>query len=235
MKRNCVPLCRNKTLFRSIPVFGLLLSLLLWAIYPDPQAIRLKNSILWYLCLTALGVYLLLGAGWGRNRKYSVLGGVRSVAQSISYEVCLFLIVLHNIFYFHYDITERMMTCLSLFLFLQMILFFMVALAETNRSPFDFSEGESELVSGFNTEFASAPFVMIFLAEYTSILFISLSIALLFIMTNTWDAITAAMLWASAFIWRRGTLPRLRYDQLISLAWKRVLPLVLTTCSLLVC
>lgn len=110
------------------------------------------------------------------------------------------------------------MTCLSLFLFLQMLLFFMVALAETNRSPFDFSEGESELVSGFNTEFASAPFVMIFLAEYTSILFMSLSIALLFIMTNTWDAVTAAMLWASAFIWRRGTLPRLRYDQLISLA-----------------
>ena len=110
------------------------------------------------------------------------------------------------------------MSVLGIFLFRAMVLLLVSSLAETNRSPFDFSEGESELVRGFNTEFRSVPFVMIFLAEYMSIIFMSAVVSVLFNMTGYLDVFIFLILWAVGFIWRRGTLPRLRYDQLMFIA-----------------
>merc|ERR1712003_537362 len=118
------------------------------------------------------------------------------------------------------------------FIFLTIPLFliwFASCLAETNRAPFDFSEGESELVSGFNTEFRSMSFLLIFLAEYMSILFMATLVALLYDMTTYIDLFAFLLFWAFLFVWRRGTLPRIRYDQLIYLAWKNFLPAVLAS------
>lgn len=146
------------------------------------------------------------------------MGAVRSVAQSVSYEVSLSLIIIHWIAYYNFSIYQIKLSPLSTFLFLIIMLLFVSSLAETNRSPFDFSEGESELVSGFNTEFGSVSFVMIFLAEYLSIIFMAAMIRALFNMTAFFDLFLACILWAMAFIWARGTLPRFRYDQLMRLA-----------------
>merc|ERR1712112_270524 len=135
----------------------------------------------------SVGVYALLGAGWRSNRKYSMLGAVRAVAQSVSYEVSLTMVLIHCVFFFYFAALTPKLSRLGSFLFLLMFLFFITSLAETNRSPFDFSEGESELVSGFNTEFRSVSFVMIFLAEYMSIIFISVIVRTLFNITVFFD------------------------------------------------
>ena len=148
--------------------------------------------------MSSVGVYAIFGAGWGRNSKYSFIGAIRAVAQSISYEVTLSLILLQSILFFNYNLNVVKINNLSVFLFLSMLIFFVASLAETNRSPFDFSEGESELVRGFNTEFRSVPFVMIFLAEYTSILLLSLVMGLLFNMRR--DVVFFVVGWAALFI-----------------------------------
>lgn len=142
------------------------------------------------------------------------------MAQSISYEVILTLIVLQRVYFFAYNLLDN--KNIRTFLFFSIFLFFVSALAESNRSPFDFSEGESELVSGFNTEFSSVPFVMIFLAEYMSILFMSIVIRFLF---N--EDVLFIVFWAVLFIWTRATVPRFRYDQLMCAAWKSFLPFLL--------
>jgi len=220
---------RGNKVFFLVPFFSLIIPLLLWGVYPTSfESLTFKFSILFFLCVSSLGVYAILGAGWRRNRKYSILGAVRAVAQTVSYEVSLSFLVLHRVVFFFFRVATRKLLPLCLFMFLLMFILFVSTLAETNRSPFDFSEGESELVSGFNTEFSSVPFVMIFLAEYMSILFISMLIRALFNMRNM-DLYMFLALWALSFIWRRGALPRFRYDQLISLAWKCYLPITLTS------
>ena len=116
------------------------------------------------------------------------------------------------------------------FLFIMLLLLFVTALAETNRSPFDFSEGESELVRGFNTEFSSIPFMLIFLGEYMSILFIAALVSLLYCCTALFDFSLFTLFCSVRYIWSRGTIPRFRYDQLMHMAWKSFLPI--TLCSL---
>lgn len=129
-----------------------------------------------------------------------MLGAVRAVAQSVSYEVRLSIIIIHWIIFFYFGIMWPKLSALRTFLFITIVMLLVSSLAETNRSPFDFSEGESELVRGFNTEFSSVPFVMIFLAEYMSIIFISAVVRILFNMTGYLDVFFFLILWAVAFI-----------------------------------
>jgi len=230
-----VPRRRNKALFYIVPCFALMIPLALWSIYPTTfEVLIFKYSAMFFFCISAVGVYVILGAGWRSNRRYSMLGAVRAVAQSISYEVCLSIVVIHYILFYEYHINNIKMTPIGVYLYLIIFLLFVTALAETNRSPFDFSEGESELVRGFNTEFRAVSFLLIFLAEYIVILFISSLLRRLFNSRGNGDLYFFLMLWGFLYIWCRGTLPRLRYDQLISLAWKRVLPLVLTSLACVV-
>ena len=227
------PYRRNKVVFTLIPLLSLGLPLGIWVIYPSEYyVLSLKFSCLYFLCVSAVGVYAILGAGWRRNRSYSIIGAVRSVAQSVSYEVRLSLIIIHFVAFYYYSFYVVKLSPLWIFIFVVIILLFVSALAETNRTPFDFSEGESELVSGFNTEFGSVSFVMIFLAEYLSIVFLSVVIGALFNIRSFADLYGFIILWASAFIWARGTLPRFRYDQLMYLAWKTLLPFALCRASL---
>lgn len=144
-------------------------------------SVDLKLMVIFVIAVRRVGVYGTLGAGWSSNSKYRMLGGVRAVAQTISYEVSITVIILLSVYYFNYDMsTPKQVRCVR-WNFLAFLLFRVRILAEANRSPFDFAEGESELVSGFNTEFSSVLFVIVFLAEYISILFISCLCSILFL------------------------------------------------------
>lgn len=234
-KENNKPKNANQNIFMYVPLITLLIPLLLWIVYPSPHSsLHFSYSLLWFISVASVGVFVLLGAGWSRNRKYSLLGAVRAVAQSISYEVALSIIVIHSALFFAFPLYNDKLSSLGPPLFFVMSILFVTILAETNRSPFDFSEGESELVSGYNTEYSSVPFVIIFLAEYISIIFISAVMRLIFNGTSYFDSFLFLVLWCIVFVWSRGTLPRLRYDQLMDLAWKRYLPLVLSSLCLII-
>ena len=173
-------------------------------------------------------------AGWSSNSNYALLGGLRAVAQTISYEVSLAIILLSVVFLVgSYNLTDLIIYQESIWfvvlVFPLACLWFASCLAETNRTPFDFAEGESELVSGFNVEYRSGGFALIFIAEYARILFISILFCLIFLGNNIINLVFFIKLGALsfAFIWVRGTLPRFRYDKLIYLAWKRFLPVAL--------
>ena len=234
IKEPFAPYTSNKTTYSIIPLFSFVISCMLWILYPSMfTSLYNKYSILLFLVVASLSVFILLGAGWSRNRKYSLLGAIRAVAQTISYEIVLSLIIVHSVLFYYFNLTLVKYVSLTCVLTVMMCLLFITSLAETNRSPFDFSEGESELVSGFNTEYSAIPFILIFLAEYMSILFISFLVRALYNIRSFFDLYLFFLLWALTFIWCRGTLPRFRYDQLIYTAWKCFLPFVLT--HLLVC
>jgi len=190
-------------------------------------------TLLRLLIWMSLSVYALLAAGWGSNSKYSTLGGTRCIAQCISYEVCFTLLLLGF----------RVLSSFSIFsisphwgflLYAHLVLIlYLAVLAETNRSPFDFAEGESELVSGYNVEYSGPGFVVLFLAEYLSILFISFLTGSMACDSSFFCSTIFCLFFAFTFIWVRGTLPRFRYDQLISLSWKSLLPVVLSSYILL--
>jgi len=175
------------------------------------------HSVLRILIWMSLSVYALLAAGWGSNSKYSTLGGTRCIAQCISYEVCLSLLLLSFCVFSSFDLFG--LRCyLGLLLHLHLVLLlFLVVLAESSRSPFDFAEGESELVSGFNVEYSGPGFVLLFLSEYLSILFLSYLTSSLGCDCSYITSTLLCLFLAFSFIWARGTLPRFRYDQLISL------------------
>jgi len=190
--------------------------------------------VLFILCCSRLRVYTIIIAGWSSNSNYALLGGLRSVAQTISYEVSLFLILLSFLFLVIrlnlLDFIKYQKFIWLFFLTLPLrIIFFVSCLAETNRTPFDFAEGESELVSGFNVEYRSGGFALIFLAEYSRILFIRILCRILFLGGDIYSFYFFIKLGFISFlwIWVRGTLPRFRYDKLMYLAWKRFLPVSL--------
>nr|UYC28709.1 NADH dehydrogenase subunit 1 [Pieris rapae] len=217
------------------PVIGFFLSLIIWMLIPYYFNIIMFNlGVLFFFCCTSVGVYILLMAGWSSNSNYSMLGGLRAVAQTISYEVSLALIFGSSLIL----IMDFNMLSLKIFqeniwfLFLMFPLslcMFSSMLAETNRTPFDFAEGESELVSGFNVEYSSGGFALIFLAEYSSILFMSMMFVLLYMggySLNLGFYLKLSFI-SFLFIWVRGTLPRYRYDKLMYLCWKVYLPISL--------
>nr|YP_009250739.1 NADH dehydrogenase subunit 1 [Reticulitermes grassei]AMX23079.1 NADH dehydrogenase subunit 1 [Reticulitermes grassei] len=229
------PLVSNYLVYYFSPVFGLFLSLLVWLLIPYLSGfISFELGLLFFLACTSLGVYTVMIAGWSSNSSYSLLGGLRALAQTISYEVSLafilfsfvILIYSYNLVYFY---LFQFYVWLIFFSFPLSFVWFISCLAETNRTPFDFAEGESELVSGFNVEYGGGGFALIFLAEYASILFMSLLFCVIFLGSDLYSLLFYVKLSfvSFLFIWVRGTLPRFRYDSLMYLAWSSFLPLSL--------
>lgn len=181
-----------------------------------------------------LGVYGLIISGWSSNSSFSILGAIRSIAQSISYEVTLSIsillifIIINNINFNYIYMFQKKIFLLILFI-IPAILIFLRILAEINRTPFDLSEGESELVSGFNIEYRRGKFVLIFLSEYSRIIFIIFIFNLFFFIINFLSIIFYLILIILIFliIWIRITLPRIRYDFLIYFCWFYKLPIIL--------
>nr|WNX95664.1 NADH dehydrogenase subunit 1 [Chlaenius rufifemoratus bimaculatus] len=234
-KEQTYPLLSNYIMYYYSPVMSLFLSLLLWMIIPYFLVLFSFNlGMLFFLACTSLGVYTVMIAGWSSNSSYSLLGGLRAVAQTISYEVSLALILMSfMILVESFSLMEFMQYqqyVWMIFLSLPLgFVWFVSSLAETNRTPFDFAEGESELVSGFNVEYSSGGFALIFLSEYSSILFMSMLFCVLFLGSDLLSIFffLKMVFLAFCFIWVRGTLPRYRYDKLMYLAWKSFLPLSL--------
>lgn len=231
-KEQTYPLLSNYISYYFSPVFSLFLSLLVWICIPIfVKLFSFNLGFLFFLCCTSLGVYTVMIAGWSSNSNYALLGGLRGVAQTISYEVSLALVLLSFVFLIgnynilNFYVYQRYIWFLVI-LFPIALVWFSISLAETNRTPFDFAEGESELVSGFNVEYRRGGFALIFLAEYTRILFISMLFCVIFLGCDIFNLLFYLKLSfiSFLFIWVRGTLPRFRYDKLIYLAWKSFLP-----------
>lgn len=228
------PSAVNPRLFLLAPGTIIFLALSLWALIPFlSQPISYYFSVLLILLLLGAGLYPLILAGWASNRKYAVLGAIRGVAQTISYEISLALII------FSYLVLAKKIELrgwltlailpIPLFITCPLIILWLIScVAETNRTPFDFAEGESELVSGFNIEYGAGGFALIFIAEYAIILLFRFIRACVIrghkTSRLTWGLILVVAFW---WVWIRATLPRHRYDLLIRLAWKSLLPLTL--------
>nr|YP_010443309.1 NADH dehydrogenase subunit 1 [Apogonia splendida]UTE83837.1 NADH dehydrogenase subunit 1 [Apogonia splendida] len=234
-KEQSFPLMSNFNLYYMAPVFNLFLSLLLWMSMPFcSMFFSFDLGVLFFLCCSSLGVYTLMIAGWSSNSNYSLLGAIRAIAQTISYEISLALILLSFMFLVmglnFYDFMKFQELVWFIFLcFPLSMVWFISSLAETNRTPFDFAEGESELVSGFNVEYSGGGFALIFMAEYSSILFMSMLCVLLFLGGDiiSWFFFLKMSFMSFLWIWVRGTLPRYRYDKLMYLCWKSILPVSL--------
>nr|WNH37255.1 NADH dehydrogenase subunit 1 [Artedius fenestralis] len=236
------PSTSSPVLFLLAPMLALTLALTLWAPLPLPHPVLdLNLAILFILALSSLAVYSILGSGWASNSKYALIGALRAVAQTISYEVSLGLILL-NLIIFSGGFTLQTFNVAqeSIWLILpawpMAAMWYISTLAETNRAPFDLTEGESELVSGFNVEYAGGPFALFFLAEYANILLMNTLSASLFLGAShiptlpeltTINLMTKAALLSVVFLWVRASYPRFRYDQLMHLIWKNFLPLTL--------
>lgn len=227
-----IPRIRNISFFFFIPILSFFLVLFLWSVFPLCfGGLSFELGIFFFFCVRGIGVFPILVSGWTSNSKYSLLGGIRRVAQIISYEVRLAVVLLRLIWVSNslrfYKIILNYKFCWGFFLFIPLsFIWFVSSLAETNRTPYDFSEGESELVSGFNTEYSSGGFTLIFLSEYASIIFISFLFSIFFFCSSI-DIffILKGFFLVFCFIWVRGTIPRFRYDKLIYLSWKRFLPI----------
>nr|YP_009736096.1 NADH dehydrogenase subunit 1 [Pseudogastromyzon cheni]QBM11053.1 NADH dehydrogenase subunit 1 [Pseudogastromyzon cheni] len=236
------PSTASPMLFLATPILALTLAMTLWAPMPMPHpVIDLNLGILFILALSSLAVYSILGSGWASNSKYALIGALRAVAQTISYEVSLGLILL-SIIIFSGGYTLQTFNTAQEAIWLLIpawplaAMWYISTLAETNRAPFDLTEGESELVSGFNVEYAGGPFALFFLAEYANILLMNTLSAILFLGASyvpalpeltTVNLMTKAALLSVAFLWIRASYPRFRYDQLMHLVWKNFLPLTL--------
>lgn len=235
VKEQTLPTYSNVIPYYFAPVFSLFIVILLWRVIPlNSVFMNFFLGGLFFFCCTSFGVYTLMARGWSSNRNYALLGATRGVAQTISYEVRLALIFISSVIL----ISSFKLLFISYY---QSIVWFFVLmfpiflcwmssiLAETNRTPFDFAEGESELVSGFNIEYGSGGFAFLFLAEYGRIIFISYLIRLIFFggSINVFIFSLIGCFFCFWFIWIRGTLPRFRYDKLMYLAWKCFLPISL--------
>nr|ALO77501.1 NADH deshydrogenase subunit 1 [Gloeosoma sp. GLO01] len=234
-KEQNIPLMSNFLIFYYSPIFNLILALIIWVSMPFIwEFVNFNLSIMFFFIISSLSVYSIMLAGWSSNSNYSLLGSLRAIAQTISYEVSMFLIFLSFLFLIlSLNFNEFMNFQKNIwFMFLcfpLMLMWFITSLAETNRTPFDFAEGESELVSGFNVEYSSGGFAMIFLAEYANILFMSMLMSLIFMgaMMFSWIFYLQIVYFSFMWIWIRGSLPRYRYDKLMNLSWKIFLPVSL--------
>nr|DAC76843.1 TPA_asm: NADH dehydrogenase subunit 1 [Pseudomyrmex peperi] len=221
-------------LYYLSPLMMMFMMLVVWLVMPVYTNIYYLNySILMMVVLMSLSSYFILFLGWSSNSVYSMMGTLRSVSQMISYEVSFIMIILLLMLMSEgmsfFDLAEWQIWCWYMIGMLPIsLVFFISVLAELNRSPMDFIEGESELVSGFNIEYFSSGFTLIFLAEYGMILFLSVIFSLMFSSLLYSPMIVAlVMMMGSLIVIVRGLLPRMRYDELMYLCWKIMLPLVL--------
>nr|DAZ91214.1 TPA_asm: ND1 [Marinogammarus marinus] len=224
----------NSWVYYVSPGGGLMLAVVLWLVYPyEEGGVDMVYGVLFFMAVSGLSVYPILTSGWASNCKYSMLGSLRAVAQMVSYEVSLGMILLSLVwvsgsFSFRGVMEGQCLVWNGFFCSPLGCVWFVSALAETNRTPYDFSEGESELVSGFNTEYGSGGFTAIFVAEYASILLMSVLFSCLFLSGGfSWGAVVKGVMVSFVFVWVRATLPRYRYDKLMGLAWKSFLPVSL--------
>nr|YP_009535762.1 NADH dehydrogenase subunit 1 [Atlantisia rogersi]AYK28841.1 NADH dehydrogenase subunit 1 [Atlantisia rogersi]QNN84951.1 NADH dehydrogenase subunit 1 [Atlantisia rogersi] len=239
------PSTSSPLLFITTPILALILALTIWIPLPLPYPLAdLNLGFLFLLAMSSLAVYSILWSGWASNSKYALIGALRAVAQTISYEVTLAIILLSTIMLSgNYTLTTLTTTQEPLYLIFSSwplaMMWYISTLAETNRAPFDLTEGESELVSGFNVEYAAGPFALFFLAEYANIMLMNTLTAILFLNPSFLNMpmelyptalATKALLLSSGFLWIRASYPRFRYDQLMHLLWKNFLPLTLALC-----
>ena len=249
MKETIIPAGANRVLFLLAPMITFTLAMIAWAVIPvnDGWAVaRINVGVLYLFAISSLGVYGIIIAGWASNSKYAFLGALRSAAQMVSYEVSIgFVMVSVLLCVGSLDLNDIVLAQRHIWFCIPLlpmfVIFFISALAETNRSPFDLPEGESEIVAGFFVEYSAMAFALFFLGEYanmflmsamTSILFLGGWLAPFGIAPFTWLPgpiwfILKVMLCMFVFIWVRGTFPRYRYDQLMRLGWKVFLPLSL--------
>nr|YP_009974368.1 NADH dehydrogenase subunit 1 [Nematobrycon palmeri]QNH95227.1 NADH dehydrogenase subunit 1 [Nematobrycon palmeri] len=236
------PSTASPFLFLMAPMLAFTLAMMLWAPMPIPYPVTdLNLGILFILALSSLAVYSILGSGWASNSKYALIGALRAVAQTISYEVSLGLILL-SVIVLTGGFTLQMFNTTQETIWLIFpawplaAMWYVSTLAETNRAPFDLTEGESELVSGFNVEYAGGPFALFFLAEYANILLMNTLSTILFLGASHMPSIPEltsvnlmfkAALLSVLFLWVRASYPRFRYDQLMHLTWKNFLPITL--------
>lgn len=248
VKETVVPSHATKSLFYLAPIITLIFRLLGWAVIPFGAGLRVSDfplGILYTLAISSIGIYGVLFAGWSANSKYAFLGSLRSTAQMISYELVLSSAILTVIFLRgSFNITSIIESQESIWYIIPLlpvfVIFLVSILRETNRTPFDLPERESELVRGFFTEHSRIVFVIFFLGEYCSIVLMSTFRGILFLggynmpelfRNDTFINIQCIILGLKAclfmffFVWTRRTLPRLRYDQLIVTCWTDLLPL----------
>ena len=248
-KETILPAGANRVVFIMAPMLTFILSLIAWAVIPFDHGMVLADinvGILYLFAISSLGVYGVIMAGWASNSKYPFLGALRSAAQMVSYEVSMgFVIITVLLWVGSLNLTDIVMAqkdfwfCLPLLP--MFVIFFISILAETNRSPFDLPEGESELVAGFFVEYSSMSFALFFLGEYANMILMSGMTAVLFlggwlplidvapfnlIPGPIWFAAKIALV-LFFFLWVRATFPRYRYDQLMRLGWKVFLPISL--------
>ena len=246
-KENIIPSGSNKIVFLLAPIITMVLSLAAWAVIPFAPGWVIADinvGIMYLFAVSSLGVYGIIMAGWASNSQYPFLGALRSAAQMVSYEVSIGFVIITVLLCVGSlnlsKIVEAQATVWFAIPLLPMfVIFFISALAETNRLPFDLPEDESTLVAGFFTEYSSASFVLFFLAEYASMILMSSMTVILFLggWLPPFDIyplnVVPGIFWFTIkiifilflFIWVRGTFPRYRYDQLMRLGWKVFLPL----------
>ena len=253
-KEIIIPTSANKGIFLTAPMLMLIPSLLFWSVIPLSEYFIISNinaGLLFILALTSLSVYGVILAGWASNSKYAFLGSMRSAAQIIAYEIAMgFALVgvlmlsgslnLQNIIYAQ---SGSIFNWYWLPLFPLFLIYFIAGVAETNRAPFDVSEGESEIVAGFHVEYSGMAFAMFFLAEYMNLILISILCSIMFFggwlspfqgtVIDSYLLFIPGFFWLSIktlvfifiFLWLRATLPRYRYDQIMRLGWKVFLPI----------
>ncbi len=243
MKETVIPSGANRALFLLAPMLTFGLAMLAWAVIPVNAGWAIADinvGVLYLFAISSMGVYGIIIAGWASNSKYAFLGARRSAAQMVSYEVSMgFVIVSVLLVAGSLNLTaiveaqRHLWFCIPLFP--MFVVFFISALAETNRTPFDLPEGESEIVAGFMVEYSSMSYALFFLGEYANVVLMSAMTSILFlggwlgpfgilpVLGPVWFVLKiCACLFV--FIWVRGTFPRYRYDQLMRLGWKVFLP-----------
>nr|YP_007627251.1 NADH dehydrogenase subunit 1 [Tympanoctomys barrerae]ADK72597.1 NADH dehydrogenase subunit 1 [Tympanoctomys barrerae] len=245
IKEPLYPSTSSTLLFTIAPSLALTLALSMWIPMPMPHPlINMNLGALFILATSSLAVYSILWSGWASNSKYALFGALRAVAQTISYEVTLAIILLSIlILNGSFTLSTLMYTQKNTWLILPTwplaMMWFVSTLAETNRAPFDLTEGESELVSGFNVEYAAGPFALFFMAEYMNILMMNALTTIIFLNTtpissnpeiHSTNFMIKTLILTALFLWIRASYPRFRYDQLMHLLWKNFLPLTLALC-----